>query len=138
MMPQMLEPCKWVGWDLTPIVDWPSPYRKFLCRTVAGVWAAVVSKSLFVSVRSPKRLSTWRLLAHVAGVVPDRLTTAHMLWPGVAHDVDAWRALVQNQRVLYLTNPPLSYVAWTVLSWNLTSLQQLRSPVAQLPWSEGR
>ena len=66
-------------WNEVPLVTWPVQYRKYLCRMVAREWAAVDSQSLFLGTRKPKKVSTWRLLAHVAGLVPTFATTTNDL-----------------------------------------------------------
>ena len=75
-------------------------------------------------------MSTWRLLAHVAGIAPEAGTTTAQLWPNCALDVQVWETKICKQRAHYLANPPLSYVAWTAMSWNPTSLQNLWTPAA--------
>ena len=121
--------CKWVAWALVPFAQWAKLYRIHICRMAVRAWASLHSATLFTPKR-PRRISSWRALAFVAGHHPTAITTPEQLWPDTAGDLSKWEAVIIAQKIHHMAYPNLSFIAWGFHSWDVTSMNNLYSPAS--------
>ena len=112
-----------------PFVQWPKPYRIHICRLAVRAWASLDPGTLFTP-KHPRRISSWRALAFVAGHHPTDTTTPEQLWPDTAGDASKWEAVIIAQKAHHMANPNLSFIAWSFHSWNVTSMNNIYSPAS--------